>query len=105
MAAAQTGKRYVCTSCGAEFIVTRGGEAELKCGGNALEQKKLTSAPTSQPASPAQEAARWQCNSVSDIRTRRPALRCSASSRGECELKADDREMELMQPKVLPSAD
>ncbi len=24
---------------------------------------------------------------------------------GECELKIDDREMELMQPKVLPSAD
>jgi hypothetical protein len=24
---------------------------------------------------------------------------------GECEIKADDREMELMQPKVLPSAD
>ncbi len=24
---------------------------------------------------------------------------------GECDLKADDREMELMQPKVLPSAD
>ena len=24
---------------------------------------------------------------------------------GECDLKAGDREMELMQPKVLPSAD
>lgn len=24
---------------------------------------------------------------------------------GDCDLKADDREMELMQPKVLPSAD
>ena len=24
---------------------------------------------------------------------------------GECELKVDAREMELMQPKVLPSAD
>ena len=24
---------------------------------------------------------------------------------GDCDLKADEREMELMQPKVLPSAD
>ncbi len=24
---------------------------------------------------------------------------------GECDLKVDEREMELMQPKVLPSAD
>jgi len=40
MAAAQTGKRYVCPSCGAEFIVTRGGDAELKGGDNALEEKK-----------------------------------------------------------------
>ena len=40
MAAAQTGKRYFCPSCGAEFIVTRGGEAELKCGDTPLEEKK-----------------------------------------------------------------
>ena len=40
MAAAQTGKRYVCPSCRSEFIVTRGGEAELKCGDNVLEEKK-----------------------------------------------------------------
>lgn len=40
MAAAQTGKRYVCPSCGAEFIVTRGGDAELKCGDSVLEEKK-----------------------------------------------------------------
>ena len=40
MAAAETGKRYTCPSCGAEFIVTRGGDAELKCGGTPLELKK-----------------------------------------------------------------
>ena len=40
MAAAQTGKRYFCPSCGAEFIVTRGGDGELMCGGTALEEKK-----------------------------------------------------------------
>ena len=40
MPPAQTGKRYVCPDCGAEFIVTRGGEAELRCGETALEEKK-----------------------------------------------------------------
>ena len=28
---AQTGKRYVCSKCGAEVIVTRGGDATLYC--------------------------------------------------------------------------
>ncbi len=27
----QTGKRYVCRQCGAEFIVTKGGDGELVC--------------------------------------------------------------------------
>jgi len=37
--AVETGKRYRCTSCGAEFIVTRGAsEGELRCGEEALEQ-------------------------------------------------------------------
>ena len=40
MAAAETGKRYTCPSCGAEFIVTRGRAAELKCGDTPLELKK-----------------------------------------------------------------
>ncbi len=38
--AAQTGKRYLCPKCGAEFIVTKGGDGELKCGDTLLEQKK-----------------------------------------------------------------
>ena len=33
-----TGKRYRCEQCGAEFIVTRGGEGALRCGDNELEQ-------------------------------------------------------------------
>jgi len=40
MPAAQTGKRYTCPKCGAEFIVTRGGDAELRCGDTPLEEKK-----------------------------------------------------------------
>ena len=27
----ETGKRYACTQCGSEFLVTRGGEGQLKC--------------------------------------------------------------------------
>lgn len=36
----QVGKRYICTSCGAEFIVTRGGEGKMKCCGKPVEEKK-----------------------------------------------------------------
>ena len=40
MLPAKTGKRYVCPNCGSEFIVTRGGEGELRCGDTPLEEKK-----------------------------------------------------------------
>lgn len=34
-----TGKRYKCTVCNAEFIVTRGGDGELRgCDNTALQQ-------------------------------------------------------------------
>jgi hypothetical protein len=37
--AVTTGKRYKCTVCGAEFIVTRGGDGDLKgCDGTELQQ-------------------------------------------------------------------
>lgn len=36
--AVETGKRYRCSGCGAEFIVTRGGDGALKCGDEELEQ-------------------------------------------------------------------
>lgn len=37
--ATQVGKRYICKKCGAEFIVTRGGEGELYCCGEPMELK------------------------------------------------------------------
>ena len=40
MPPAQTGKRYTCPECGAEFIVTRGGDAELRCGDSVLVETK-----------------------------------------------------------------
>ena len=36
----QAGKRYVCAKCGAEFIVTKGGNGTLVCDGQPMEQKK-----------------------------------------------------------------
>ncbi|MBN1848732.1 MAG: desulfoferrodoxin [Deltaproteobacteria bacterium] len=36
----KAGKRYKCSKCGAEFIVTRGGDGQLKCCGQPMEEKK-----------------------------------------------------------------
>ncbi len=35
----QTGKRYTCSQCGSEFLVTRGGDGELKCCGEPANLK------------------------------------------------------------------
>jgi len=34
------GKKYICTKCGSEFIVTKGGNGAVKCCGQPMEQKK-----------------------------------------------------------------
>ena len=34
------GKRYRCTKCGAEFIVTKGGNGAMKCCDQPVEQKQ-----------------------------------------------------------------
>lgn len=36
----QVGKRYKCVKCGAEVIVTRGGNGAVHCCGQPMEQKK-----------------------------------------------------------------
>ncbi len=36
----EIGKRYVCAKCGAEFIVTRGGQGTISCCGQVMSQKK-----------------------------------------------------------------
>ena len=36
----QVGKRYRCTVCGAEVIITKGGDGEITCDGKPMEQKK-----------------------------------------------------------------
>ena len=36
----ETGKRYVCALCGAEFIVTRGGNGTLACCNQPMQLKR-----------------------------------------------------------------
>ncbi len=36
----ETGKRYVCAQCGAEFIVTKGGGGAISCCGQAMSIKR-----------------------------------------------------------------
>ena len=36
----QVGKRYRCSKCGAEFIVTRGGDGTINCCGQPMELKQ-----------------------------------------------------------------
>ena len=36
----ETGKRYTCSQCGSEFLVTRGGGGELKCCGEYAKLKR-----------------------------------------------------------------
>lgn len=36
----QVGKRYVCSTCGVEVIVTRGGKGQVCCCGKPMEVKK-----------------------------------------------------------------
>ena len=39
MAEVGTGNRFVCTVCRAEFIVTKGGDADIVCDGKPVEPK------------------------------------------------------------------
>ena len=36
----QIGKRYLCAKCGAEVIVTKGGNGAINCCGQPMQQKK-----------------------------------------------------------------
>jgi desulfoferrodoxin-like iron-binding protein len=35
----ETGKRYACPSCGAEVIVTKGGDGQVRCCGDPMARK------------------------------------------------------------------
>ena len=46
----QVGKRYVCSVCGSEFIVTKNGAGELGCCGQPMAIKTAGGSGTSAPA-------------------------------------------------------
>jgi hypothetical protein len=93
--AVETGKRYRCPSCGAEFIVTRGSsEGELRCGEEPLEQIEGRGGERTMAV---QLGKRYQDEST--------GIEVLCIKPGECDLNVDGRGMEELQPKVLPSAD
>jgi desulfoferrodoxin-like iron-binding protein len=53
----ETSKRYVCTTCGSEMLVTRGGEGTLACCGQPMVLRGSPAA-SQQPTSPPEEARR-----------------------------------------------
>jgi desulfoferrodoxin-like iron-binding protein len=46
----ETGKRYVCSTCGSELLVTRGGDGTLSCCGKPMDIRG-TGGVQAQPAS------------------------------------------------------
>jgi hypothetical protein len=93
---AQVGKRYIAAS-GAELIVTKGGDGTLQDGDTPLNIKE-DGPPAAGSASG--EVALGKRYAAAD-----GAVEVLCIKPGALELKYDGQPMELMQPKVLPSAD
>ena len=51
----ETGKRYVCSNCGSEMLVTRGGDGAITCCGQPMQLRVPAQA---QPRPAAQEGQR-----------------------------------------------
>jgi hypothetical protein len=93
---AQVGKRYIAAS-GAELIVTKGGAGTLQDGGTALNLKE--DGPPAGGGNGGDVALGKRYASADG------AVEVLCIKPGACELQYDGQPMELMQPKVLPSAD
>lgn len=100
MAAAQTGKRYFVPGGVAEFIVTKGGAGELRCGAAAMQMRGAEDAGATVDTSGMDAEALGK--RYKDESTGVEVLVVKA---GPCTVNVDGRAMELLQPKVLPSAD
>ncbi len=98
--ATQTGKRYIVPGGVAEFIVTKGGDGTLRCGEAALQMRGGEDAAVSVKTDGmdgVQLGKRYKDETTSiEVLVVKP---------GPCALNVDGRPMELLQPKVLPSAD
>lgn len=93
---AQVGKRYIAAS-GAELIVTKGGDGALQDGDTPLNLKEAGPPAAGGAAGDVALGKRYASGDGSvEVLCIKP---------GACELKYNGEKMELMQPKVLPSAD
>lgn len=100
MAAAQTGKRYLVPGGTAEFIVTKGGGGELRCADAPLQMRGAEEAGVS-----VDTAGMDQVPLGKRYKDEETGIEVLVVKAGPCALNVDGREMALMQPKVLPSAD
>ncbi len=100
MASAQTGKRYFVPGGVAEFIVTKGGSGELRCAEAPLQMRGGE-----------ESGATVDTNGMDAValgkryRDEETGIEVLVVKAGPCALNVDGRDMALMQPKVLPSAD
>lgn len=94
---AQVGKRYIAAS-GAELIVTKGGDGALQDGDTVLNIKEA--GPPANGSSGTGNVALGKRYASAD-----GSVEVLCIKPGACELKYNNAPMELMQPKVLPSAD
>ena len=97
---AQVGKRYIGPG-GAELIVTRGGPGALSDGEVALALKDSGESFAGAPDRP--DAAVLQLGKR--YKSADGAVEVLVLKQGSCDLRYEGAPMELMQPKVLPSAD
>jgi hypothetical protein len=93
---AQVGKRYVAAS-GAELIVTKGGDGTLQDGDTALNIKE--DGPPAAGAGSGEVALGKRYSSPDGT------VEVLCIKPGAVDLRYNGAAMELMQPKVLPSAD
>ena len=94
--AAQVGKRYIAAS-GAELIVTKGGDGALQDGDTPLNIKE--------DGPPAGGSASGDVQLGKRYASADGSVEVLCIKPGKVELKYEGAAMELMQPKVLPSAD
>jgi hypothetical protein len=95
------GKRYTCAG-GAEVIATKGGPGALTDGDTPMVLKGAT---TAAPAAPTAQPDAPQIQLGKRYRSADGAVELLVIKPGACDLRYDGVAMEILQPKVLPSAD
>jgi hypothetical protein len=100
--AIQAGKRYLSPRGGAEFIVTKGGEGTLMDGDVAL---LLKDDPNAKAPENAGDPSDIQVQLGKRFASPNGGIELLCIKAGYCDLRIDGEPMEMLQPKVLPSAD